>query len=124
MKHFHALAIAVLLLLVAASPALADVALPDKKKLDKPDAVRTDLPFSRLTIESVQGLREARLQVPHNILVKLSPEPSHVAGSMDGTTPGAFRTLSTVVAGLFLSLSVVPAGLLLVRSRRKLASLA
>jgi hypothetical protein len=117
MKHFHALAV-VLLLLLAASPALADVALPDRKKVEKPDAVRTDLPFSRMTIESVQGLREARLQVPRDILVKLSPAPTTATGGVSG----AFRTLSTVVAGLFLSLSLVLAGLLLVRSRRKFAS--
>ena len=64
MKPLHLCAAAVLLLLVAVSPALADVAPPDHKKAPKPDAIRTDLPFSHMTILPVEGLREARLQVP------------------------------------------------------------
>jgi hypothetical protein len=122
MRLFQTLAAAGFLLLVAASPALADVALPDKKKVEKPDAVRSDLPYGRMTIETVEGLREARLQVPRDILAKLAPAQTGTAGLTGGDQPGAFRTLSTVVAGLFLSLSLVLAGLLLVRSRRKLAS--
>jgi len=119
MKPLHLCAAAVLLLLVAVSPAPADVALPDHKKVEKPDAIRTDLPFSHMTIEPVAGLREARLQVPRSLLGKLAP--AGVAGSVDGARPFAFATVSTVVAGLFISLSVVLAGLVLVRSRRRVA---
>jgi hypothetical protein len=120
MRHFRTFAAATLLLLVVASPALADIAPPDRK-VERPDAIRTDLPFGRMTIESVEGLREARLQVPRDILAKLAPAPSSAAGLLDGDQPGAFRNVSTVVAGLFLSLSLVLAGLLLVRSRRRVA---
>src|SRR5438067_2168343 len=121
MKPLHLCAAAVLLLLVAVSPALADVAPPDNKKAQKPDAIRTDLPFSHMTILPVEGLREARLQVPRALLSKLPAAPAGVAGSLDGARPDAFKTVSTVVAGLFLSLSVVLAGLVLVRSRRRVA---
>jgi hypothetical protein len=121
MRHFRTLAAATLLLLVVASPALADIAPPDRNKVERPDAIRTDLPFGRMTIESVEGLREARLQVPRDILAKLAPAAPNTAGLVDGATPGGFRNLSTVVAGLFLSLSLVLAGLLLVRSRRRVA---
>jgi hypothetical protein len=120
MRHFQTLAATILLLLVVASPALADIAPPDRKKVDRPGVVRTDLPYGRMTIETVDGLREARLQVPRDILAKLAPAPSGVAG-LFGDQTGAFRNLSTVVAGLFLSLSLVLVGLLLVRSRRRVA---
>ena len=121
MKPLHLWAAAALLLLVAVSPALANAGLPDNKKVEKPDAIRTDLPFSHMTIESVAGLREARLQVPRALLGKLTPAPAGVAGSADGARPDAFKTVSTVVAGLFISLSFVLAGLVLVRSRRRVA---
>jgi hypothetical protein len=121
MKPLHLCAAAVLLLLVAISPALADVALPDHKNVHKPGEIRTDLPFSHMTIQSVDGLREARLQVPRALLGKLAPAPAGVAGSLDGNQSVPFRALSTVVAGLFLSLSFVLAGLVLVRSRRRVA---
>jgi len=120
MKPLHLWA-AALLLLLAVSPALADVAPPDNKKAQKPDAIRTDLPFSHMTILPVPGLREARLQVPRALLGKLPAAPAGVAGSVDGARPDAFKTVSTVVAGLFLSLSIVLAGLVLVRSRRRVA---
>jgi hypothetical protein len=121
MKPLHLCAAAVLLLLVAVSPALADVAPPDHKKAPKPGDIRTDLPFMHMTILPVEGLREARLQVPRDLLSKLPAAPAGVAGSVDGARPFAFGTVSTVVAGLFLSLSCVLAGLVLVRSRRRVA---
>ena len=73
MRHFQTLAAAILLLLVVAPSALADIAPPDRKKVDRPGVVRTDLPYGRMTIETVDGLREARLQVPRDILAKLAP---------------------------------------------------
>jgi hypothetical protein len=121
MKPLRLCAAAFLLLLVTVSPALADVALPDSKKVEKPDAIRTDLPFSRMTIESVAGLREARLQVPRSLLGKLTPAPAGIAGSLDGARPFAFGTAGTIIAGLFIALMFVLAGLLLVRSRRRVA---
>src|SRR5205085_2463090 len=75
MKPLHLWAAAALLLLVAVSPALANAGLPDNKKVEKPDAIRTDLPFSHMTIESVAGLREARLQVPRTLLKSVSDRP-------------------------------------------------
>jgi hypothetical protein len=121
MRLLHACAAAALLL-VFITPALADVAVPRRNNVERPDAVRTDLPYGRMTIERVPGLREARLQVPRDILAKLTPAQPGAAGLVDGAQPGGFKALGTVVAGLFLSLSVVLAGLLLVRSRKKLAS--
>ena len=120
MKPLHLWA-ATFLLLLAVSPALADVALPDHKKVEKPDAIRGDLQISRMTIEPVAGLREARLQVPRSLLLRLPAAPGGVAGSVDGAQSGTFSNLSTVAAGLFLSLSVALAGLVLVRSRRRVA---
>jgi hypothetical protein len=120
-RHFRTFAAASLLLLVIVSPALADIAPPDRKKVERPDAIRTDLPYGHMTIETVEGLREARLQVPRDILAKLAPAAPNAAGLVDGAPSGGFRNLSTVVAGLFLSLSLVLAGLLLVRSRRRVA---
>ena len=120
MKPLHLWA-ATFLLLLAVSPALADVAPPDHKKAPKPGDIRTDLPFMHMTILPVEGLREARLQVPRDLLSKLPAAPASVAGSVDGARPFAFGTVSTVVAGLFISLSFVLAGLVLVRSRRRVA---
>ena len=120
MKPLHLWA-ATFLLLAAVSPALADVAPPDHKKAPKPGDIRTDLPFMHMTILPVEGLREARLQVPRDLLSKLPAAPAGVAGSVDGARPFAFGTVSTVVAGLFISLSFVLAGLVLVRSHRRVA---
>lgn len=113
-KHFAALAA----LLFVASPALADIALPDRPKPPRNNEVRRDLPHSRLTIERVEGLREARLQVPRTQLRwmnGMAGETGGVTGAQSGPLGGA----GTVVGGLFLSLSVVLTGLLLLRSRRR-----
>src|SRR5205823_127979 len=83
MKPLHLWA-ATFLLLLAVSPALADVAPPDHKKAPKPGDIRTDLPFMHMTILPVEGLREARLQVPRDLLSKLPAAPAGVAGSVDG----------------------------------------
>ena len=80
MKPLHLWA-ATFLLLLAVSPALADVAPPDHKKVEKPDAIRGDLQISRMTIEPVAGLREARLQVPRSLLLRLPAAPGGVAGA-------------------------------------------
>ena len=110
-KHCAALA----LLLAAASPAFADIALPDrpKKVADRAGEVRVDLPFSRMTIERAEGLREARLQIPRAQLDGLNA----AAGLERGSQSGTFKGLGTIVAGLFLSAAVVLTGLLLARSR-------
>jgi hypothetical protein len=113
-KHFAALAV----LLLASSPALADIALPNRPKPPRNNDIRRDLPHSRLTIERVEGLREARLQVPRTHLRWMNGaagEGSNVTGSLSGPLGGA----GTVVGGVFLSLSVVLTGLLLLRSRRR-----
>lgn len=108
---------ALALLLLAAAPAFADIAPPDTRtKAEKLGEVRTDLPYSRMSIERVEGLREARLQIPRSQLSQagLSAGPEQ-AGSQTWTTKGA----GTVVAGVFLSLAVVLTGVMLVRSRRR-----
>src|SRR4051794_20850308 len=65
-KNFAAFA----LLLAAAAPAFADIALP-KKPTPDPNEIRRDLPTARMTIERVEGLREARLQIPGSRLQEL-----------------------------------------------------
>ncbi|HEX8501698.1 MAG TPA: hypothetical protein VF659_14030 [Pyrinomonadaceae bacterium] len=113
-RHFAALA----LLLVAASPALADIALPRREKAHRDDEIRTDLPDVKMTIQRVEGLREARLQIPRSQLGRMNELAGVTQGGADSARAGTFRGAGTVVAGLFLSLSVVLTGLLLVRSRR------
>ncbi|MFL6333173.1 MAG: hypothetical protein ACJ754_07495 [Pyrinomonadaceae bacterium] len=103
------------LLLAAASPAFADIALP--KKPADPNEVRRDLPTARLTIERVEGLREARLQIPGSRLQELRLAAGIDAG---GGQSASFKSAGTIVGGLFISLAVVLTGLLLVRSRRGL----
>jgi hypothetical protein len=115
-KHFAALAA----LLFASSPAFADVALPKNPTPPRNSEIRRDLPHSQLTIERVEGLREARLQIPRTQLRwmnGLAGEAGGVSGAQSSPLAGA----GTVVGGLFLSLSVMLTGLLFVRSRRRLA---
>ena len=115
MRLFKFSAALALLLLVAASPASADIALPDTRtKAERLGEVRRDLPFSRMSIERVEGLREARLQIPRSQLAELG-----VSAGLErpGAPDGIWKGAGTVVAGLFLSLAVVLTGVLLVRSR-------
>jgi hypothetical protein len=115
MRLFRQLA-ALALLLAAAAPAFADIALPKKPGAD-PNEIRRDLPTARMTIERVEGLREARLQIPRSRL----QEMGLVAGVEAGGAPSAsFKSAGTIVGGVFISLAVVLTGLLLVRSRRGL----
>jgi hypothetical protein len=117
MRLFKYSAALALLLVVAASPAFADIALPDNRtKAERLGDVRTDLPFSRMSIERIDGLREARLQIPRSQLSRMN-----VAAGFEepGAQSGMLRGAGTVVAGLFLSLAVVLTGVLLVRSRRR-----
>jgi hypothetical protein len=109
-KHLAALA----LLLAAAAPAFADIALPKKPAADKNSEVRRDLPFARMTIERVEGLREARLQIPRARLQELNA----AAGVGGGAPSAGIESAGTIVGGVFISLAVVLTGLLLVRSRR------
>lgn len=114
-KHCAALA----LLLFAAAPVFADIALP-KNSNNRPHSeseIRSDLPFSRMTIERVEGLREARLQIPRAQLERLNA----AAGIGGGTQSASFKSAGAVVGGVFISLAVVLTGLLLVRSRRRVA---
>src|SRR5215216_5723423 len=115
MRLFKQLA-ALALLLAAASPAFADIALPKKPAAD-PNEVRRDLPTARMTIERVEGLREARLQIPGSRLQELRLAAGIDAG---GGQSASLRSAGTVVGGVFISLAVVLTGLLLVRSRRGL----
>lgn len=111
-KNLAALAV----LLAAASPAFADIALP-KRPADNPNEVRRDLPTARMSIERVEGLREARLQIPRSRLQELRL----TAGiETDGAQSSSLKSAGTVVGGIFISLAVVLTGLLLVRSRRGL----
>jgi hypothetical protein len=115
MRLFRFTAALALLLLVAASPAFADIALP-KTNEPRLGEVRRDLPSSRMSIERVEGLREARLQIPRSQLAELGVS----AGLERPAAPsGMLQGAGTAVAGLFLSLAVVLTGLLLVRSRRR-----
>lgn len=113
-RHFAALA----LLLAAAAPVFADIALPNNRRARPDSEVRSDLPFSRMTIERVEGLREARLQIPRAQL-----EQMNAAAGIEGGGPASasLKSAGTIVGGVFLSLAVVLTGLLLVRSRRRLA---
>ncbi|HEX8149068.1 MAG TPA: hypothetical protein VF591_17930 [Pyrinomonadaceae bacterium] len=113
-KHFAALA----LLLAAASPAFADIALPRQPTRNN-NEVRSDLPFSRMTIERVEGLREARLQIPRAQLERLNAAAGIEGGG--GASAASLKSAGTVVGGLFISLGVVLTGLLLARSRRRVA---
>jgi hypothetical protein len=115
MRLFRQLA-ALALLLAAASPAFADIALPKKPGVD-PNEVRRDLPISRMVIERVEGLREARLQIPRSRLQEMGLAASSDTG---GGQSASLRSAGTVVGGVFISLAVVLTGLLLVRSRRGL----
>ncbi|MBV9923987.1 MAG: hypothetical protein JOZ96_03035 [Acidobacteria bacterium] len=115
MRLFKQLA-ALALLLAAASPAFADIALPKKPAAD-PNEVRRDLPVARMSIERVEGLREARLQIPRSRLQELNL----AAGIDGGARPASLKSAGTVVGGIFISLAVVLTGLLLVRSRRRVA---
>lgn len=118
MKLFKSFATLALLLAVV-SPVLADIASPDKKKPRADGEIRTDLPYSNMTIERVDGLLEARLQVPRIMLKRLNQSAGIQAG--DSGYSFSLRGAGTVVAGFFLSLSLVLTGLLLVRSRRRVA---
>ncbi|MDT5271998.1 MAG: hypothetical protein QOH49_4184 [Acidobacteriota bacterium] len=104
------------LLLAAASPAFADIALPKKPGTDN-NEIRRDLPFARMTIERVEGLREARLQIPRARLQELGVAAGIEGG---GSQPASIKSAGTIIGGLFISLAVVLTGLLLVRSRRGL----
>jgi hypothetical protein len=115
MRLFRQLA-ALAVLLAAASPAFADIALPKKPGAD-PNEIRRDLPTARMVIERVEGLREARLQIPRSRLQELNLAAGIDAG---GGQSAAFKTAGTVVGGVFISLAFVLTGLLLVRSRRGL----
>jgi hypothetical protein len=115
MSLFKQLA-ALALLLAAASPAFADIALPKKPAAD-PNEVRRDLPTARMTIERVEGLREARLQIPGSRLQELRLAAGIDAG---GGQSASLKSAGTIVGGVFISLAVVLTGLLLVRSRRGL----
>jgi hypothetical protein len=112
MRLFRQLA-ALALLLAAAAPAFADIALPKRPGAD-PNEIRRDLPTARMTIERVEGLREARLQIPRSRLQEMGLGAGIEAGG------AGFRSAGTIVGGLFISLAVVLTGLLLVRSRRGL----
>ena len=116
MRLFRQLA-ALALLLAAASPAFADIALPKQPKRNN-NEVRYDLPFSRMTIERVEGLREARLQIPRAQLERMNAAAGVEGG---GAQSAGLKSAGTVVGGLFISLAVVLTGLLLVRSRRRVA---
>ena len=113
LRHFAALA----LLLAVAAPAFADIALPKRPDAVN-DEIRRDLPAARMTIERVEGLREARLQIPRSRLQELSVAAGVDAG---GARSASLGSAGTVVGGLFISLAVVLTGLLLVRSRRRVA---
>jgi hypothetical protein len=113
-KHFAALA----LLLVAAAPVFADIALPKNNKPRPESEIRSDLPFSRMTIERVEGLREARLQIPRAQLERLNAAAGIEGG---GGMSASLKSAGTVIGGIFISLAAVLTGLLLVRSRRRVA---
>src|ERR671916_1313361 len=113
MRLFRQLA-ALAVLLAAAAPAFADIALPKKPGAD-PNEVRRDLPTARMVIERVEGLREARLQIPRSRLQEMGLVAGVEAG---GAQSAGFKSAGTIVGGLFISLAVVLTGLLLVRSRR------
>jgi len=114
MRLFKQLA-ALAVILAAASPAFADIALPKRPGAD-PNEIRRDLPTARMTIERVEGLREARLQIPRSRL----QEMGLAAGVEAGGQSAGFKSAGTIVGGVFISLAVVLTGLLLVRSRRGL----
>jgi hypothetical protein len=107
---------ALALLLAAASPASADIALPKNPGVNKKE-VRTDLPTARMVIERVEGLREARLQIPRSRLQELNLAAGVGGGGAQSAT---FKVAGTIVGGVFISLAFVLTGLLLVRSRRGL----
>ena len=107
---------ALALLLAAASPAFADIALPKRPGADN-SQIRRDLPIARMTIERVEGLREARLQIPRSRLQELNLAAGIGTG---GTQAASFKSAGTIVGGIFISLAVVLTGLLLARSRRGL----
>lgn len=114
-RHFAALAV---LLLVAAAPVFADIALPKNMQPRPESEIRSDLPFTRMTIERVEGLREARLQIPRAQLERMNA----AAGIEGGGAQSAWlKSAGTIVGGLFLSLAVALTGLLLLRSRRRVA---
>src|SRR5215207_8407641 len=99
MRLFKQLA-ALALLLAAASPALADIALPKKPGADN-NEIRRDLPAARMTIERVEGLREARLQIPRSRLQELNLAAGVGGGAGQAAT---FKSAGTVVGGVFISL--------------------
>ena len=106
---------ALALLLAAASPAFADIALPKRPGPDN-SQIRRDLPIARMTIERVEGLREARLQIPRSRLQELNLAAGIGTG---GAQAASLKSAGTIVGGIFISLAVVLTGLLLLRSRRR-----
>ncbi|MET0624918.1 MAG: hypothetical protein ABW250_18360 [Pyrinomonadaceae bacterium] len=115
-KYFAAIA----MLLLVSSNAFADIALPKPPKepryIPGDSEIRRDLPYSRMTIERVEGLREARLQIPRAHLERLGLAAGTVGG---GAPASSARSFATIVAGLFISLGVALTGLMLLRSRRR-----
>ena len=105
-------------LLFVASNAFADIALPNDKRPHANNEIRKDLPDVKMSIERVEGLREARLQIPRSQLGRMNELAGLGQVGAGLTQTGTLRGAGTVVAGFFLSLSVALTGLLLVRSRR------
>jgi hypothetical protein len=70
-----------------------------------------------MVIERVEGLREARLQIPRSRLQEMGLAAGIDAG---GGQSASLKSAGTIIGGVFISLAVVLTGLLLVRSRRGL----
>ena len=69
-----------------------------------------------MTIERVEGLREARLQIPRAQLERMNAAAGIETG---GGQAASLKSAGTIVGGVLLSLAFVLTGLLLVRSRRR-----
>ena len=120
-RRLNVMMVAVLAL-VAASPALADIALPrpETKPQGKSETYGATAPNSPMTVEADARAKEARLEIPRDVLQRLG------AGGADGSAPGTAASTGvglppaqTIMMGLFLSLSLVTGGFWILRSRRK-----
>lgn len=114
--------LSLLLLCAFATPAFADIALPEPAPTQTPQKVRraASLPAARMSIESRNDATEARLQIPRNVLRQLRAEMDR--DSATDTAAGAAYSshpTRTIIAGVLLSLSLAFAGVFVARTRSR-----
>lgn len=104
-----------------AAPVFADVAIPDQTPKRSPQNARrtNSLPAARMSIESRNDAKEARLQIPQSLLRQLQRAglEQDDASAASAATDTRARPTRTIIAGVCLSLSLAFAGVFVARTR-------